>query len=291
MRILFTILLFLLAGSTARAEDPAPLVDVLAPYSNLTLAASGAVDQVIDPRTLRIDDGTIIRLIAIDVPGVASDPPVVTAKQAYDLVAKATLGKAYNFYQMRNQEITSNQYGQLLALAVDRATGESLQDKLLKSGLARVWDGEKTGFDLIPLLQTEDTGRQTSAGIWVEHSSYRTFVPRDIPVTALGQIGVVTGQIQSIMTYDNAIYLNLTNDGMKGFSFRLPPELRPHMARIDFDPFALQGRLVRGRGIVLSNQRAYIDINNLWQLEVLPETLMPQPKDESGVQLNKVDLP
>ena len=62
----FLVVLAVFLPALARAADMTPPSD--ARFSTLSVAGSGRVDQVIDPVTLRLDDGTVVRLMGIDVP-------------------------------------------------------------------------------------------------------------------------------------------------------------------------------------------------------------------------------
>lgn len=287
MRILFTIFIALFSVGTAWADNVK--TDVLAPYSTLTLITTGIVDQVIDPRTLHLQDGTIIRLIAIDIPGINQTPPDTAATQAFDLLTKITINKTYHFYQIHNQPVTTNRFGQILALAVERETGISLQDELLRNGLARVWDSDETGFDLAWMMAMEDRARQLHSGIWQEDAPTRMRGPNDIP--APGQLTVVTGRIESTITLENDIYLALTDRGLKGFTLHLPSNLRPQLTRINLDPFALAGRLVRARGVIEQTQGGQITIKHTWQIELLPQTLMPLDDKHDTIPTQQLDQP
>lgn len=249
--------------------DATPDQNPLDAFANMTVAASGVVDQVIDPRTLLLDDGTIVHLMGIDMPGVAYDPPSPTALMAFDYVQRTIKGQKAKFYQPAGQSITTNRYRHLLAWGVRADNGEWLQEKMIEGGYARIWDGDATGADLTPLLAAEDKARTASAGIWQEGSMYREFTPTNIPVTSLGQITVVTGTVKSVLTLDNNIILSMTDTGRNGFHLSIPSALRPAMAQQNFDPFALEGKTIRARGVVRASTAAYIDILHLWQIDVL----------------------
>jgi micrococcal nuclease len=287
MRIVI-ILIFLMFGTVpVHAGEDNPL----APYSSLKLTASGPIDQVIDPRTLRLQDGTLIHLLGIDIPDLARDPPGDVVAAAYDLANKTAAGKFYNFYQIHQQRVEKNRFGQTLALAVDRATGVSLQDELLTRGLARVWDGDDTGFDLKWLLEQEDLGRQKEQGLWQPNAPTRLMAPDHLSATSIGQLMVITGRIENAVTFDNDIFLCLTERGLKGFTLRLPADMRPALARRNVDPLTWNNRLIRARGIIEPTHGGIITIKNLWQLEMLPDTLMLQVNHENTVPIQKIDAP
>jgi endonuclease YncB( thermonuclease family) len=247
--------------------------DVLMPYATMTLAASGSIDQVIDPRTLKLGDGNIISLIGLDIPGLDSTPPGPIAAKAYDAVLQATKDANFKFYQTKGRDNPPTRYKIPLGLLVDTKTGEPIQIKLLKLGLARVWFDDPAGFDISPMLDAEERARQKNLGIWAKNSPYQNYAPEDLPVTSLGKIAIVTGTVQSQISLENNIYLILSGNIHKGFSLRISADRRPEFARAGLDLFSLQNKIVRVRGLVAYGHGLTIEVMHPWKIEVISDSL------------------
>ena len=266
--------LFLLALSPASAMAQ----EQMGQTSLTTLAASGTVDQVIDPRTLIFSGHKIVSLAGIDIPDLGHSPISPYNELAFKLVRDFVAGKTFNLIQPVSPEKKVNAFGQNMALVQDKKTGESVQEALILAGYARVWDGQQTGIDMAPLLAAEETARQAQKGIWRSNSAIKVFSADSIPPYAVGTLVLMNAQIQSVLMLDNQVIFGLSGQGAKGLHIRIPPEFRSALLRGGIDPEAMDQQIIRVRGYLHANGPApYITVTAPWQIEMIGNNLTGIP--------------
>ena len=109
----------------------------LVPICGGDVIAHGVAKRVIDGRTFTLDDGSEVRLTAIEVPPLETGAaPGAAAKAALD----ALIGG--DDIVLRRADIATDRYGRIVAYAFAVRDGEELfaQGELIASGFARVGD-------------------------------------------------------------------------------------------------------------------------------------------------------
>jgi endonuclease YncB( thermonuclease family) len=241
------LLLVLLCGA-ARADGPSDGLDYDPPVG---------VAAVLDARTLRLADGTEIRLSGIDIPfgrWQATARPVLAALLDGRLVRFASLAPPDRYGRMAGQ--------------LQRDDGLWIEEELLSRGLARVdAGGADPAAALVSLLVTESDARAAGRGLWADPD----FTVRDAAAldrAGLDRFQVVEGQVLQATVLRGRAYLNFGTDPRQDFTVMMEPDFVRGLG-VGPQLQALQGHRVRVRGWLDWSGGPRIAITRMEQIERL----------------------
>ena len=220
-------LLVLLCAGAARAE----------PSDGLDYGPPAAVDAVLDGRTLRLTDGTVVRLGALDIPaGRWRDI-------ARGVLAELVQGRSVQLARLAPPD----RYGRVPAQA-RREDGLWLEEELLDRGLARVDAGGAEPADaLVSLLVTESEARAGGRGLWGD-PALAVRPAESLGRGDLDRFQVVEGQVLQAAVVHGQAYLNFGADTRQDFTVMAEPETVRRLTAAGADLTQLQGHRIRVRG-------------------------------------------
>jgi micrococcal nuclease len=270
-------LLSWLAMAMMAAAHPASGQVMIAPDCRLEVGPTRAVARVIDGETVRLDDGSEVRLIGALAPraadvGASSHawPPEQAAIQALtDLVQGRSVVLWFGGRR-------TDRYGRALAhIVVDRHGGQEwVQGAMLEQGMARAYVMPDNAACVDALIARERPARDAHRGLWA-NAAYRVRAadrPEDLgPLRHTYQL--VSGIILRASRARDQIYLNFAAHGRAGFSVRLRPSAKALPAGVE--PKDLRGRLALVRGWVEQRGGPFIDIDTPGQLELMDAAAEP----------------
>lgn len=234
-RLSAALLACLIPLSTAFGECPADRID-----------RRERVDHVFDGDTLRLVDGSRVRLIGIDTPELGRDgrPPQALAVEAREAL-RSLLGR-HTELRLRFDAERQDRYGRLLAHAF-LPDGTNVQAWLLARGLASalVVPPNLWGVDCYGTV--EHRARAVRRGVWAV-PAYRPVAAADLARDSRG-FRIVQGRVTRIGEGKTSIWLNLAG----GVAVRIARSDLPY-----FPPdllATLQGQEIRARGRVYYNER------------------------------------
>lgn len=263
----------LLAQDTLEENRPTANSARGSAFEGLKRTGSGRVDRVIDATTITLKDGKIVRLSAIDVPGLRGAEPDDNALLAFQLIQKLLPnGTEVALYQTRDAKAgRTNRMGQTLAHLHLEKDNIWLQGALLSVGLARAMPTEANPQMIREMLALETKARAEKKGIWADNSPYRLY--RDTGLTGkTGTVQVVEGKVLKAASVKNNLYLNFGSDWRTDFTVRVTPETRRQLSRAGIDPMALTGKTIRARGYIEEYNGPMITLETIHHLEILDET-------------------
>jgi endonuclease YncB( thermonuclease family) len=226
--------------SGAMAQEPKP-----APICGGDVIAHGVAKRVIDGRTFTLDDGSEVRLAAIEVPpletGAASG---ADAKAALD----ALIGG--DDIVLRRADIATDRYGRLVAYAYAVRDGEELfaQGELIASGFA--WVGDHVG-SRPELLKSENAARAAKLGLWAD--SHYDVLDAETPTDVLarqGRFALVEGKVVSVRESGATIYVNFGRRWSEDFTVTVLKRNERNFTAAGLDLKGLAGRRIRVRGFI-----------------------------------------
>jgi endonuclease YncB( thermonuclease family) len=242
------LLLLLLSAGTARAE----------PSDGLDYGPPAAVDAVLDGRTVRLADGTMVRLGALDIP----------AGRWRD-IARSVLAELLQGQSVRLARLAPpDRYGRVPAQA-QREDGLWIEEELVGRGLARVdAAGAEPAEALVSLQVTEGEARAAGRGLWSDP------VLAVRPAESLGRADldrfqIVEGQVLQATLVRGQAYLNFGTDTRQDFTIMAEPETVRRLAAAGEDLTQLQGHRVRVRGWLDWSGGPRIVIDRFEQIERL----------------------
>ncbi len=213
--------------------------------------ARGTVNQIIDGRTFRFDDGREVRLAAVEVPlpilpqQPAAAPGGAEARAALDALVGG------DDVVLRRAPLASDRYGRLVGYAYALRDGDELfaQGELIASGFARVGDSVGGRPCAAELLHREAGARDAKLGLWAD--GYYDVLDAEKPSDVLAQRGrfaLVEGKVLSVRESGPVLYVNFGQRWSEGFAVTVLKRNERNFAAAGLDLKSLEGRRVRVRG-------------------------------------------
>ncbi len=237
--------------------------------THLSQAAAACLDttveagtaEAVDARSLRLDDGRVLRLAGIEpftlLLGDAADAEETLESRLAELVSGAAL----------SVEIVSgdaDRYGRLPALVT--IAGSLLQEKLAGEGLAL---GYAAG-DPLPcfdrILAAEADARSGRRGFWsielVVQATPEAMQPR------IGRFTIFEGTVVSVGKRPATTYLDFGRTWSKDVTIEIPAKARDALGGEDALE-KLAGARIRARGFLEDNAGPMLTVLSPMQLEIL----------------------
>lgn len=236
----------------------------------LELRSSGTAEviQIIDPQTLQLHDGRIIRLAGLSFPDLQVHEAGELSVIAIDILRDMLEGQAVTIYQTKK-----NNWGQLNRMGHHLAHLERISDKawvqgtLISLGLARVMTGQRNPEMAAQMYALEKNARQQNLGLWAE-SSYQVLNPEQA-ADHIDSFQIVKGEILSAALKKNRIYLNFGKDWRTDFTVSIAPTDKRLFLKQGLNPLQWNGQAVRVRGWIRSYNGPYMEISHPQAIEIL----------------------
>ncbi len=226
------------------------------------------VSEVVNPLTIKLEDGRIIHLAGLDFPDLdfyeAGDLSITAQKILEDFLEH----KKVIIYQTKSKDKgRMNRMGHYISHLVRANDNKWTQGLLLSLGVARVrttkYNPEMAG----QMLALENTARENKSGMW-NMEEHQILTPKQ----AEGRIGsyqIVEGTVKSAALRKNKLYLNFGNNWRDDFTVAISAfDLRQFIKK-KIDPKSWNGKLIRVRGWIKSYNGPYMEINHSERFEAL----------------------
>ncbi len=252
----------------------------------LKLTNTARVTQIIDPLTIGLEDGRLIRLTGIEYPdfpaagGEAGPGPV--SLMAMTVLKDLLQGKNVKIYQTKNKSLgRTNRMGHLLAHLETETDAVWVQGTLVSLGLAKVMTAKANPEMALPLYTLERGARKEKLGLWQAPQILR---PEDTP-EHLHSFQIVEGKITGTALRKNRLYLNFGPDWKRDFTVSIAPEDKRVFEKQGLDPTQWVGETVRVRGWIESFNGPYIEIDHPERFE-LPPNIAPDIQKSKSAKVN-----
>jgi Staphylococcal nuclease homologue len=144
-----------------------------------------------------------------------------------------------------------------------------LAQSLVERGLAVADAGEADAVCAPELLAIESTAREQGLGVWAT-DGYKPTSADDVGLRTLaGRFVLIEGRIRSIGERQQRTYLNFGSDWANDFTIIIPKRTWAIMRDRGLSARALNGRRVRGRGIIEIWRGPTMEISAAEMLEIL----------------------
>jgi hypothetical protein len=213
---------------------------------------------VIDPRTIRLDDGREVRLAGIEtVPDESGD----RRSGLTELIGRHVT--------LRGVSDAPDRYGRQAAFVFPDASANSVQSELLASGEALVSADIPDRDCAAELATAEARARETRFGTWAHTSVIKNAEsPGDI-LARIGQFAVVEGRVLSVRQAGGTIYLNFGRRWTRDFAATISRRVMPSFEAAGVVPKSFENRRIRIRGWVERRGGPRIEVLRTGQIEVV----------------------
>jgi endonuclease YncB( thermonuclease family) len=229
---------------------------------------TGSVAAIVDGDTLRLADGTLVRLAAVEAPG---DPAPAVGDRAPAEAAASFLGDAALGRPVVLSPLAKDRYGRLRA-DVHLADGRWLQAELVAAGLARVRPGFGESGCARLLLAIEAGARRRNRGIWASPAFAVKTADDPSLLARSGLYEVVEGRVVSVARGLRLAFIDFGRDFRRDFTVMVPNAIVADWAAAGMPLEGLRGRRVRVRGLVEESGGPAIRLADSIELELVDES-------------------
>lgn len=213
---------------------------------------------------LVMTDGRALHLEGIRLPNPLQDrAPLAIAERAFAELETLAKGRELDARAIYPKE---DRYDRVRA-QIFAPDGSWLQLELLKKGLARVDIAPDRGECYRELYAAEAEARHAVLGLWADPAY--ALRSSDAATADAGTFQIVVGRVQSTTANDGSVYLNFGRDWRRDFTVVISPDDVKTFRRMGVDPLNYEGKLIRVRGIVQSQNGPSIAVGNPKQIELL----------------------
>ncbi|MDR3448209.1 MAG: thermonuclease family protein [Alphaproteobacteria bacterium] len=205
--------------------------------------------RILSGDTLQLSDGRVLRLEGVKAVGPRA--------QEY---LQASVG-----HELVLQDAVTDRYGRVAALVAVAGQQDTLQDALVRQGLAFVYPALGGEARLDAMLAEESAARARKAGYWADHSD----TPAAEAGNLIGRYGFVSGKILQAARVKNKVYLNFGADWRSDFTIAIAAHDLRAFKKAGIDPLALAGKNVRVRGWVKRDFGPMVTITDPHQIEIM----------------------
>ena len=233
----------------------------------------GRVTQVIDARTLRLDDGRDIILAGIEP--IMSDNADDAGKIKANGIAALSAIVIGRDVTLHGADDTPDRYGRQPALVFVAGSDTPVQATLLTQGDALVAATVTDKDCAAALFAAEAAARTGKTGIWSNPSAIKNAEsPGDI-LSGIGRFGVVEGRVLSVRQAGAMTYLNFGRNWTRGFAVTIPKRMIATFEAAGISLKSLENQRIRVRGWIEArggpNAGPRIEVLRVGQVERLGE--------------------
>jgi micrococcal nuclease len=218
--------------------------------------------EAIDGNSLRLEDGTVLRLAGILAPDQENPPERAMAAQARAALQRLAVGRDLKALSPDRRDRHDRRL-----LQINTGDGIWLQGELLNAGLARVWTQPDAVERANEMLALEARARAERRGIWA--LPYFAILSGETAGTALDRFQIVEFKVMEVARVRGTIYLNAGKDWRSDFTARLEPKAAKLLAESGQDTAAFKGRTLRVRGMLRLYNGPFLDITHPQQIEAV----------------------
>jgi hypothetical protein len=210
-----------------------------------------AIDALLPDGRLRLADGRTLRLAGLDL-GSLRLAPLQGREAALVLSGEPD----------RHGDLRGDLY----------VEGVSLAESTIREGRGRVRPAPGDGACYATLLRAEEEARSGGLGLWSE-PRYAVSDASDPAAVARqeGRFTIVSGRVRHVGTARDRVWIDFGDLWLRDVTLVVPEKERSRFVAAGMEPEALEGRIVRARGVVTLRGGPRIDVTEPAAIERVPE--------------------
>lgn len=212
-------------------------------------------------KTLQLQDGTVVRLAALQAPNrgrSAAEADDLLAKEAHATLEALALGK-----EVRLEPISTDRRERLVAMAY--VDGAWLQAEMLRAGMGWVYSFADTRAYARDLLAAEHEAERAKRGVWAQPA----YAVLDVAEAAshLSEFRLVRGTVADVAEVRGTYYVNFGADWKTDFTLQVS---KSDAKAFDADwLISLKGKTLRVRGWLFEKNGPAMELTHPEQVEIL----------------------
>jgi endonuclease YncB( thermonuclease family) len=239
-------------GASALAAGPA-----LATSScSFEPQGEGRVSAIVDARTLRMEDGSEVRLAGIETELTAGASALAALVFSRDVT-------------LRGETDAPDRYGRQPAFVFADHAGASVQSLLLTQGAALVSGSIADKACAAELIAAESAARQARRGIWADPAVIKNAESAGDILTRIGQFTVVEGKVLSVRQAGATTYINFGRRWTRDFAVTISRRVMAAFEAAGIAPKSLENKRIRVRGLIEARPGPRIEALRVGQIELV----------------------
>jgi hypothetical protein len=221
------------------------------------LPEQGRAAALVDARTVRLDDGRMLRLAGLELMPGAPVPAFPTGT----LLHWRALGE-------------NDRYGRIVALVAIAQTNSAvpnntLQQEFLAQGTATIGAELTEAACLANFRAAEAAARAAKRGIWSDGSATKNAERLGDHAALVGQFGIFEGKVLSVREQGATLYVNFGSRATQALTVTVAQSRKRAIEAGGVSLASLQGRKVRIRGFVEERGGPRIEARTPAQIEIV----------------------
>lgn len=273
--ILLSLLCFLRPDAPFAQEKPAPGAinseNIRFPkgdFTALSRAGFAKVLKVIDPQTIQLDDGSLLRLSGIHLPDLEVHEVGDFALTAHKILSDMLEGQSIIIHHTKKKDWGRiNRMGHTLAHIERQSDKAWIQGSLIALGLAQTRTGQRTPEMAAQMYTLETAARTQKQGIW--NDARFQIINADEASQHLRSLKIVEGKVQSVSTKNSRTYINFGKDWRSDFTVIIEPGSKRLFSKAGYDVLNWGGKHIRVRGWIGEYNGPFITVNHPQAIEIL----------------------
>ncbi len=273
---IITALVSLFFSTAPQAAEPTmPSGD----FSEMKRTGTSRVTEIVNPLTIKLEDGRIIHLAGLDFPDLNYYEPGDLAVTASQILEDFLKNKKVIIYQTpSSQKGRMNRMGHNIAHLVRLDNNVWTQGLLLSLGVARTRTTQYNPEMAEQMLALEEKSRKEKSGLW-GMNKFQVLTPEQAE-KHIGSYQIVEGTIQSASMKKNRLYLNFGNNWKDDFTASVSALNLRKFIKQKIEPRKWNGKRIRVRGWIESYNGPYMEIDHPQRFEALFEKEKITPPQE-----------
>ncbi len=264
---IFSILASLFYSQPIYAQDlEMPIGD----FSDMRKTGSAKVSEVVNPLTIKLEDGRFIHLAGLNFPDLDfydSGELSITAMAILDDFLK---GQKVTIYQTKSaKKGRENRMGHHIAHLVHSGNDVWVQGLLLSLGVARTRTTQYNPEMGRQMLRLEDQAREKKSGMW--NMAEFQVLTHDLAENHIGSYQIIEGRVHNASMRKNKLYLNFGNNWREDFTVAISSFNLRKFTKQKINPQSWNGKNIRVRGWLESYNGAYMELDHPERFEPLFE--------------------
>jgi hypothetical protein len=217
------------------------------------LTEQGKATALVDARTIRLDDGRMLRLAGLELLDGATQPALPAGTE----LRWRALGE-------------NDRYGRIVALvAIAQTNSGTLQQELLAQGAAAIGPELADAGCLADFRIAETAARAAKRGVWRDGSATKSAESPGDHAALIGQFGIFEGKVLSVREAGATLYVNFGSRAAQALTVTVPVARKRAIEAGGLVLATLQGRRIRVRGFVEERGGIRIEASRPEQIEIV----------------------
>lgn len=246
-------------------------------FSDLRRTGTAQVVEVVNPLTVKLEDGRFIHLAGLDYPDLDFYEPGDLSVTTVEILNDFLKGHDVVIYQTRSSKAGRiNRMGHHIAHLVRSDKDVWVQGMVLALGLARVRTTKYNPDMAGQMLALEGAARGAKDGLW-GMEDYKVLTPEDAG-NNIGSYQLIEGSIRNVSRQKNTLYLNFGANWRDDFTVSVRSSDLRAFQKLKLEPQDWNGKRIRVRGWVESYNGPHIKIDHPARIELLFEKATEKPE-------------